>query len=213
VTATPPSPDPVLHVLAGPNGAGKSTFATRILVPATGLPFVNADVIAAELWPDPGEAESHAYEAARLAADERARLMGERTSFITETVFSHPSKVDLLTTATAAGYHVYLHVILLPEDATVHRVAHRVHQGGHSVPEEKVRERYQRLWPLVAQARDVADRSRFYDNSLAKTPFRTVATYEHGRLVGDADWPPWTPDALCPVRTTTGPGFTALDRR
>lgn len=196
MTATPQSPDPVLHVLAGPNGAGKSTFATRILVPATGLPFVNADVIAAELWPDPGEAEKHAYDAARLAADERARRMDERTSFITETVFSHPSKVDLLTGAAAAGYHVYLHVILLPEVATVHRVAHRVHQGGHSVPEEKVRERYQRLWPLVAQARDVADRSRFYDNSLAKTPFRTVATYEHGGLVGEADWPPWTPDAL-----------------
>ena len=196
MTAIPPSPDPVLHVLAGPNGAGKSTFATRILVPATGLPFVNADVIAAELWPDTREAEKHAYDAARLAAEDRARRLGERTSFITETVFSQPSKVDLLADAATAGYHVYLHAILLPEDATVHRVAHRVQHGGHSVPEEKVRERYQRLWPLVAQAREVADRCRFYDNSRAKTPFRNVATYVHGRLVGEADWPAWTPDVL-----------------
>jgi predicted ABC-type ATPase len=43
----------------------------------------------------------HAYDASRAAAEERLRLMAERPSFITETVFSHPSKVDLLAQVSA----------------------------------------------------------------------------------------------------------------
>ena len=188
------SADPVLHLLAGPNGAGKTTFASRVLQPVTHLPFVNADDIAAREWPEASAA--HAYEASRLAAGERARLIAARSSFITETVFSHESKVDLVAAAGAAGFHVHLHVILVPEDTTVGRVRHRVQRGGHDVPEVKIRERYHRLWALVAQARELAERTRVYDNSLAHAPFRLVATYEHGQPIGDATWPTWTPAEL-----------------
>ncbi|WP_244301061.1 AAA family ATPase [Leucobacter insecticola] len=81
---------PVIHILAGPNGSGKSTFVDRVLRPATNLPFVNADVIAAERWPD--AQATHAYEASRAAAEERTQLLLTKRSFITKTVFSHPSK-------------------------------------------------------------------------------------------------------------------------
>lgn len=185
---------PVLHLLAGSNGSGKSEYVKRVLQPRTHLPFVNADVIAAEAWPD--DAEAHAYEASQRAAAERDRLMAARSSFITETVFSHPSKVDLVRRALAAGYLVELHVVLVPEDATVDRVRFRVTQGGHSVPEHKIRERYARLWSLVAQARDLATSTTFYDNSSAREPYRVVAVYEAGVLVSPAAWPRWTPPAL-----------------
>jgi predicted ABC-type ATPase len=185
---------PVLHLLAGPNGAGKSTFVAEVLQPVTRLPFVNADLIAAERWPD-AQAE-HAYDASRAATAERRRLMAARASFITETVFSHPSKVDLVAEATAIGYLVHLHVVMVPETLPEPRVAARVAQGGHDVPAEKVRQRCARLWPLVAAARDLADRTTFYDNSGARRPFRIVAACERGRLVGAAAWPTWTPRAL-----------------
>ena len=122
--------------------------------------------------------------------------MAESASFITETVFSHPSKVDLVARASALGYLVHLHVVMVPESLAVARVAARVALGGHDVPADKVRERYARLWPLVATARDVADRATFYDNSRAARPFRVVAAYDHGRLVGRAGWPAWTPVSL-----------------
>lgn len=185
---------PMLQLLAGPNGAGKSTFVAQVLQPVTHLTFVNADLIAAERWPD-AQAE-HAYEASRAAADERDRLMAARASFITETIFSHPSKVDLVAEATALGYLVHLHVVLVPESLAVARVAARVAEGGHDVPTEKIRARYVRLWPLIAAARDLADRATFYDNSRAAGPFRVVATYERGRLVQEPAWPTWTPKAL-----------------
>ena len=106
--------DPVLHVLAGPNGAGKSTFYDRVLRPTTHLPFVNADMIAADRWPD--DAAVHAYEAAEIASQVRDGLVAERRSFVAETVFSHDSKVDFVRRARAAGYQVTLHVLLVPEE-------------------------------------------------------------------------------------------------
>lgn len=185
---------PVLHLLAGPNGSGKSTLATLVLLPETHLPFVNADVLAAERWP--GNEMAHAYDASQLAAAVRAEHLAARRSFITETVFSHHSKVDLVRSAAAAGYLVTLHVVLLPLEVTLDRVSARVHHGGHAVPEDKVRARYARLWPLVAAASASASRTLFYDNGSASAPFRRVATYERGRGVGAADWPSWTPASL-----------------
>lgn len=185
---------PVLHLLAGPNGAGKSTFVERVLIPSTGLPFVNADIIATREWP--GAETEHAYEASRLAAAQRARQMGLRTSFITETVFSHPSKVDLVHQAVLLGYLVSLHVILVPVELSVARVAERIRRGGHNVPAEKIRQRHARVWPLVAAARDEADRAVFYDNSRAATPFREVARFDGGQPVGDPQWPDWTPNVV-----------------
>ena len=195
---------PVLHLLAGPNGAGKSTLAHEVLVPVTGLPFVDADEIARSRWPG-GELE-HAYEASAAAAVERDHLLEQRRSFVTETVFSHPSKVDLVRRSAGRGYLVTLHVVLIPVELALERVAHRVGGGGHDVPTDKVRARFDRLWPLVAVARDIADRATFYDNSRAATPFRAVATFERGRLVGQARWPVWTPEALSrPEPTGTAP--------
>lgn len=184
---------PLLCVLAGPNGSGKSTFVHTVLEPATGLPFINADEIATALWP--GEEEMRGYEASRAAAAARAQAITDRRSFITETVFSHPSKIALLKQATQAGYRVELHVMLIPEDVTVARVAYRVSTGGHTVPPDKIRERYRRLWGLVVDARAIVHRATFYDNSRSK-PFQQVAVYERGHPVGMPTWPTWTPEVL-----------------
>lgn len=85
---------------------------------------------------------------------------------------------------------------MVPESLPVARVAARVLQGGHDVPEQKVRERYLRLWPLVAAAGGIVDRTTFYDNSRASSPFRVVAAYERSRLAGQPAWPIWTSTAL-----------------
>ena len=185
---------PILHLLAGPNGAGKSTYVRDVLIPATGLPFINADLIAAERWPD--AQPEHAYEAAQIAEARRRERMAAGESFISETVFSHPSKVALLADASALGYLVHLHVILVPVDLTVQRVAERVRRGGHSVPEDKIRERYDRLWGHLAGAIKIADVTEVLDNSRSRHPFRVCATYAHGVLVGPASWPKWAPDTL-----------------
>ena len=130
-----------------------------------------------------------------MAAEMRRILLESRQSFITETVFSHESKLELVKTTQAKGYHVALHVILVPEELSVARVPNRVENGGHHVPEEKIRPRYLRLWPLVAHAILLVDEATVYDNTKAADPFRVVAQF----LLGEparSNWPAWTPQAL-----------------
>ena len=182
---------PVLHIVAGPNGSGKTTFCTRILIPATRLPFVNADEIARARWP--GHEEAHGHDAAKAAEQERNRRIAARSSFIAETVFSHPSKLDLIARATAAGYLATLHIVLVPEELSVMRVKLRAEQGGHTVPIAKVRARYRRLWPLLGQAALKADEAVVYDNSRAAQPFRAVARFRNGHAEQPAQWPAWSP--------------------
>ena len=78
-----------LWLLVGGNGAGKSTFY-RTRLASLGLPFVNADDVARQLFPDAPEARS--YDAARVAEELRLQLVREGRSFCFETVFSHNRK-------------------------------------------------------------------------------------------------------------------------
>ncbi|HMO05709.1 MAG TPA: hypothetical protein PKC67_14845 [Kiritimatiellia bacterium] len=90
-------PAPTLIMLAGPNGAGKTTFY-RAFLQDRGLPFINADQLALRL-------SLGAYEAAEIAETIRYRLLEERVSFITESVFSDPAgaKRALLKQAVDQG--------------------------------------------------------------------------------------------------------------
>jgi len=185
---------PVLHLLAGPNGAGKSSYARDVLLPVTHLPFINADVIAAENWPE--SQLEHAYEAARIAEARRRECIDRKRSFVSETVFSHHSKIQLVGDAVDADFLVVLHIIMVPVALTVQRVRERVLRGGHAVPENKIRERYERLWGNVAEAIELADTANLFDNSKARHPFRLCASFEGGALVGTPDWPTWAPDVL-----------------
>ena len=183
-----------LHLVIGPNGSGKTTFVTEFLAPELpGYAYVNADEIARARWP--ADVAAHAYEAAEVAAKTRAQLIARGQSFIAETVFSHPSKLDLIGLAQGAGYQVVLHVILVPEELAVRRVAYRVRAGGHDVPEQKIRERYQRLWRLAAQALWLADRAVVYDNSRQSGPVK-IAEFFAGLPIGAASWPDWAPKPL-----------------
>jgi predicted ABC-type ATPase len=183
-----------LHVVVGPNGSGKTTLLTEFLaLELPGYAYVNADEIAKARWPV--DSDAHAYEAAQVAAETRAHLIAGGRSFIAETVFSHPSKLAEIRSARQAGYQVVLHVMLVPEELAVRRVAYRVRAGGHDVPERKTRERYHRLWPLVADAISLVARAVVYDNSRTAGPVR-VAEFFEGLLIGAATWPEWAPEPI-----------------
>lgn len=183
-----------LDLVIGPNGSGKSTFVEQRLAPLLpGSAFVNADEIAKSRWPD--SAEQHSYEAARIAATIRDKLIDEGESFIAETVFSHPSKLELIERAHHAGYVAVLHVMLVPVELSVARVAERIVEGGHSVPEDKIRQRFARLWPLVVDAIASTDHATVYDNTAADVT-RIVARYAEGDPVSAPAWPGWAPAEL-----------------
>ncbi len=177
------SGDPILVVLAGPNGAGKSTFFKHFLR-AEGLPFINADWIAAELGA--GDPLAIATAATRLANRYREELLDQKTSFVFETVFSDPvgDKVAFLRRAQDEGYRVVLVFIGL-DNATVSqsRVIERVAKGGHDVPDNKLLSRFPRSLANLSRALETVDVAMLFDNSKTDQPFRHVATFESGELV------------------------------
>jgi predicted ABC-type ATPase len=98
--------------------------------------------------------------------------------------------------AHAGHYTVVLHVLLIPEELAVQRVAYRVQAGGHPVAENKIPARYHRLWALVAEAVARCDQATVYDNGGLKGP-RIVAQMSEGFIIGSSPaWPDWTPPAL-----------------
>ena len=165
--------DKQLWLLAGGNGAGKSTFYNTQLKPLN-LPFINADILAKELYPDTPEA--HSYDAAKIAEKMRLRLLQEGRIFCFETVFSHPSKIDFIATAKALGYNIILVFIHLETvDLNQARVAQRFSEGGHNVPVDKIITRIPRLLDNIKRALPLCDEAYLLDNSQFYNPFIQVA--------------------------------------
>ena len=185
----PPPADkrPIVVALAGPNGAGKTTFYHAFLRPG-GLRFLNADDLGRQLG-------IGAYEAAAMADRLRRTLIQSRESFVFETVLSDPvgEKVSFLEQTARSGYEVVLCFIGLDAPTTsISRVAMRVMQGGHDVPDEKLRGRFARTMANLHRAIRVLPQVLVFDNSDLRHPFRRVAEFREGRLVERASrLPPW----------------------
>jgi len=129
-------------IIAGPNGAGKTTFAREFLPQEAHCPvFINADLIAAGL--SPFSPESVAVKAGRIMLKEMAEKLEAKQSFAFETTLSGLSYARQIPDWRANGYRVKLFFLSLPNvDVAISRVAARVAQGGHNIPEEVIRRRF-----------------------------------------------------------------------
>lgn len=100
-----------------------------------------------------------------------------------ETVFSHASKLEEMADALEAGFRVLvLHVGVDSADLSMARVAGRVQEGGHAVPEEKVRDRFVRNGPLIRRAVLLANVGKVFDNSGVNRPPIPVLEFRSGIL-------------------------------
>jgi predicted ABC-type ATPase len=184
-----------LWILAGGNGAGKSTFY-RTQLERLGLQFINVDILAKELYPQ--APEEHSYDAAKLATEMRFRLLYEGRSFCFESVFSHPSKIDFVAQAKVLGYQIILVFIHLDTvSLNQARVAQRLSEGGHNVPDEKVANRIPRLLQNIKQTLPLCDQVRILNNSRIDNPFQQVAVILNGQTIHqEIPLPNWVKDLL-----------------
>jgi len=184
---------PILHLLAGINGAGKTTLYYEQIWPHAKVPFINADEIQKQLWPNEVDNPERAYEAAKIAGKQRDEHIETGKSFATETVFSHPSKLELIRDAQRSGFMVALyHVHVATPELAVKRVETRKEMGGHNVPEDKIFSRFPRTLAHLQDAVQMADHTLVFDNSNAMHPHRHLMTLERGRVVKLAeDLPEW----------------------
>jgi len=106
------------------------------------------------------------YSAAIISDFIREEILKSGKSFSFETVMSHPDKLEFIKKADSLGYHVYLYYICTDDViVNIQRVKTRVKEGGHDVPESKIRERYLRSLELLYDSMKICYKSYLFDNS------------------------------------------------
>jgi len=158
-----------IFCFAGPNGSGKSTIVKLKYEHHLYMPFINADNIAAS------EQLSHIddnYErnikAANMAKDMRENRLKRKKDFMFETVMSDVTssnnKLDFLKRAKSEGAEInILYVLTRDKEINVQRVAKRVSEGGHNVPLEKIRTRYDKCLKVLPEVLETSDNAIVYD--------------------------------------------------
>ena len=160
---------PVFYLLAGPNGAGKSTLYRALVLAGTisaTAEFVNADLYEVERLQHIADPEQRSAQARQWTDSRRTQLLQAGQSFVSETVFSHASKLALIQEAKAKGFFVMLLVVALDQpERLLERVAQRILEGGHAVPPERILARYPRTLANLTQAVRLADAAILYDSA------------------------------------------------
>ena len=160
------SNQPRVIILAGPNGAGKTTFAQEYLPNEADCPiFINADLIAAGLAPF--GPESAAIKAGKLMLAEMNSNFLARNNFAIETTLSGRAHANHIKNWRQSGYRVKIIFLkLCTVDVAIERVAQRVAHGGHQIPQDTIRRRFEKgLWNLEHLYQPIVDSWSVFNNS------------------------------------------------
>ena len=164
-----------LFIIAGCNGAGKTTAAYNIMPHVLNVAqFVNADEIARGL--SPFNPESVAIEAGRIMLNRIDELLDQNKSLTIETTLATRSYARLIQKAHQKGYNVILlYFWLNSPELAIERVATRVRNGGHNIPADIIRRRYNKsICNLFRIFLPICDVWNIYDNS--DNPRKAIAS-------------------------------------
>lgn len=156
---------PTLWIIAGPNGVGKTTYAFRHIRAVSGTTrFVNLDEVARGL--SPLEPQAGQRRAARVALDLMRALIDERRTFSLETTLAGRTHLQTIERARSAGFatNLLFFVVRSPEICLA-RIARRVSEGGHDVPEADVHRRFERAVRNLQDYVEAVDLWRVLDNN------------------------------------------------
>jgi len=179
--------NPNLYIIAGPNGAGKTTFAREFLPHyADCYEFVNADLIAGGL--SPFQPERAAIKSGKLMLEQIQALSNQGATFGFETTLAGKSYVHILEELKRRGYYLILFYLWLPSvELALKRITDRVRRGGHTVPENTVRRRFDRgLYNLFYLYRPLLDVWVLFDNA-SDTPLLIASEKSDKLNIGAPD--------------------------
>lgn len=187
-----------IYVFAGVNGAGKSSIAGATFR-NNGADYYNPDEAARALKAgNPGLDQTQANSAAwHRGRDLLERAIAGGLDFAFETTLGASTIPRLLIDAARQGIavHVWYAGLASPE-LHIARVKARVVRGGHDIPEQTIRRRFEHSRLNLIQMLPVLAALRVYDNSFdadpaaGKTPALVLVLHmERGRILNPQDLP------------------------
>ncbi|MEY3479893.1 MAG: hypothetical protein RIQ71_668 [Verrucomicrobiota bacterium] len=162
----------IIHVLAGVNGAGKSSIGESEFN-RKGSPVFNPDAIARQIrtfHPDIllTLANAHAWQIGKSLLEQ---AITEGRDYRFETTLGGRTIAQLLERAAQSSHRLHIWFCgLASADLHLRRVRSRVAHGGHDIPEEKIRERWNRSRENLVRLLPCIDHLRVYDNSTEADP-------------------------------------------
>lgn len=198
---------PRIYVIAGVNGAGKSSIGGAALR-EFGADYYNPDEAAARLKqvnPALGQAEANGV-ARQHGRRLLERAIAERLDFALETTLGASTIPRLLAQAASQGIEIHVwYAGLASPELHIERVRARVRAGGHDIPEQDIRRRYEHsrlnlihLLPKLTALR-VYDNSAPGDPAAGGVPAPTLVLHMlHGKIMNPADLAA-TPDWAKPI--------------
>ena len=157
-----------LVILAGPNGCGKSTLASKL-----GIDYISPDIYEKEQYPE----ITDKVQKERVSSLSAAKIMYdsilEGKSCSVETTFGSGRIPKLFLAAKEKkGYKLILYYIAADScDICINRVAKRVSEGGHNVPADLIKSRYEKSLTVLPKLLTVVDEAMVYDSSKCLYPF------------------------------------------
>lgn len=186
---------PRIHVLAGVNGAGKSSIGGEE-IRARGAQYYNPDEVARQAmksFPHMNQSQANgvAWQNGRLMLE---RAIREKKDFAFETTLGANTMTELLIQAAEVGFEIHIwYAGLASPEQHIARVRARVKRGGHDIPEQDIRRRFEhsrlnliRLMPHLTSLR-VFDNSLDADPEVGNQPVpQLILRVEQGAVITDA---------------------------
>ncbi len=169
-------------LIAGVNGAGKSTLY-QTLESLKNMPRINTDEIVKSFgnWQN----MSDVLKAGKIAVEKIREYFEQGVSFNQETTLCGASVIRNIEIAKSLGYRIELHYVgVASADIAKARIAYRVSQGGHGIPDADVERRYTESFNRLKEIINVCDLVVPYDNT---ENFKRFAIYQEGKLCNLAD--------------------------
>jgi predicted ABC-type ATPase len=164
---------PRIRLIAGPNGSGKTTLFSTLQEHKDVHfgQYINPDDVALTLknYKIDGREISDIERvemSQKICTGLRERYLELNLSLTYESVMSHPSHLEYIQRAKAAGFKTYLYYVCINDPiVNIARVNQRVSSGGHHVPTAKIISRYNKSLSNLYQMSLLCDRVYYFDNS------------------------------------------------
>lgn len=181
-----------IYLFAGPNGSGKSTVIANYIPfkELDGVEYICPDVYAVKQFPNIGDVKERYENAMAFAEYKREKKLASGEPMIVETVLSRSDKIDFVQRARKLGYRIVSFFVgTSSADINCARVKQRVAEGGHDVPEDKIRDRYARSMDNLPLLAECSDELYVYDNS-GERPYLAFSSID-GDTYTAAEAPDW----------------------